>query len=111
MIPDLLAVSGFRPRRIIRCMASATPGARGSDRAPVVTIHAEPLEVVWNRTGSRPGGLTAEEVEQRRGTAAVRTEESPTRAVLEELVESVVEPLQLLLVAVGVLSAVFGELR
>ena len=32
-------------------------------------------------------------------------------AVLEELVESVVEPLQLLLVAVGVLSAIFGELR
>ena len=92
-------------------MASATPGARGADRAPVVPIHAEPLEVLWKRTGSRPGGLTAEEVEQRRGTAAVRTEESPTRAVLEELVESVVEPLQLLLVAVGVLSAIFGELR
>src|SRR4029079_15914934 len=31
--------------------------------------------------------------------------------LLEELVESVVEPLQLLLVAVGVLSALFGELR
>ncbi len=32
-------------------------------------------------------------------------------AVLGELVEAVVEPLQLLLVAVGVLSAIFGELR
>jgi Ca2+-transporting ATPase len=66
---------------------------------------------VWQRTRSRPGGLTAEEVQQRRGTAAVRAETGRTRAVLEELVESVVEPLQLLLVAVGVLSAIFGELR
>ena len=66
---------------------------------------------MWERTGSRPGGLTAEEVEQRRGTAAVRTEGSQTVAVLEEVVESLVEPLQLLLVVVGVLSAIFGELR
>ena len=92
-------------------MASATPASRAGDRAPVVLAHAEPLAALWERTGSRPGGLTAEEVEQRRGTAAVRTEESQTKAVLEELVESVVEPLQLLLVAVGVLSAIFGELR
>ena len=41
----------------------------------------------------------------------MRTEDSQTKAVLEELVESVVEPLQLLLVVVGVLSAIFGELR
>ena len=34
-----------------------------------------------------------------------------TSAVLGEIVESVVEPLQLLLVVVGVLSAIFGELR
>ena len=92
-------------------MASATPASRDADRAPVVPAYAEPLADLWERTGSRPGGLTAEEVEQRRGTAAVRTEESQTKAVLEELVESVVEPLQLLLVAVGVLSAIFGELR
>ena len=32
-------------------------------------------------------------------------------AVLGELFESLVEPLQLLLIAVGVLSAIFGELR
>jgi P-type Ca2+ transporter type 2C len=92
-------------------MASATPASRGADGAPVAPAHGEPLAVLWKRTGSRPAGLTAQEVEQRRGTAAVRTEESPTRAVLEELLESVVEPLQLLLVAVGVLSAIFGELR
>ncbi|MEA2180152.1 MAG: P-type Ca2+ transporter type, partial [Solirubrobacteraceae bacterium] len=92
-------------------MASATPESRGAEPAPVVAAYAQPLADVWERTGSRPGGLTADEVEPRRGTAAPRTEDSPTRAVLEELVESVVEPLQLLLVAVGVLSAIFGELR
>ncbi len=92
-------------------MASATPASRSTDRAPVVPVHAEPLTVLWERTGSRPGGLTAEEVRQRRGTAAVRTEGSRTVAILGELVESVVEPLQLLLVVVGVLSAIFGELR
>jgi Ca2+-transporting ATPase len=32
-------------------------------------------------------------------------------ALLEELAESLIEPLQLLLIAVGVLSAIFGELR
>src|SRR3954464_11484582 len=91
-------------------MASATPASRSTDRAPV-PVHAEPLAVLWERTGSRPGGLTAEEVEQRRGTASVRTEDSQTKAGLEELAESVVEPLQLLLVVVGMLSAIFGELR
>src|SRR3954447_12588523 len=92
-------------------MASATAPSRAADEAPTVPVHAEPPAVVWERIGSRPGGLTPEEVEQRRGTAAVRTAGSPTLAVLEELLESVVEPLQLLLVAVGVLSAIFGELR
>src|SRR4051812_49619704 len=111
MISDEQHVFGFRHRRIIRCMASATPASRSTDRAPVVPVHAEPLTVLWERTGSRPGGLTAEEVRQRRGTAAVRTEGSRAMAVLGELVESVVEPLQLLLVVVGVLSAIFGELR
>src|SRR3954453_3661802 len=111
MISDEQHVFGVRHRRIIRCMASATPASRRTARAPVVPVHAEPLRVLWERTGSRPGGLTPEEVGQRRGTAAARTERSSTMAVLEELVESVVEPLQLLLVAVGVLSAIFGELR
>ena len=98
-------------RRIIRFMASATPVSRPADAAPVVAVHAEPLAALWERTGSRPGGLTPEQVEQRRSTAAVRPEGSRTMAVLGELGESVVEPLQLLLVAVGVLSLIFGELR
>src|SRR3954452_8182400 len=92
-------------------MASATAPSRAADEAPTVPVHAEPPAVVWERIGSRPGGLTPEEVEQRRGTAGGRGEGRPALAVLEELVESVVEPLQLLLVVVGVLSAIFGELR
>ena len=95
----------------MRFMTRATPTARRADRAPVLPAHAETLAAVWERTDSRPGGLTSEEVEERRGTAVVRTEGSQTMAVLGELVEAVVEPLQLLLVAVGVLSAIFGELR
>ncbi len=89
-------------------MPASSPPA---ERPPVVTAHAQPLAVLWERTGSRTGGLTAEEVKQRRGTIVVRTEGSQTMALLGELLESVVEPLQLLLVVVGVLSAIFGELR
>ena len=80
-------------------------------RTPAVPVHAEPLADLWERTGSRPAGLTPAEAGQRRGTAEVRKEENQAKAVLEEVLESVVEPLQLLLVAVGVLSAIFGELR
>src|SRR4051812_36232713 len=94
----------------MRFMPSATGASSRADRAPAVPIHAEPRAVVWERTGSRPDGLRPEDVAQRR-TAAVRTEHGNTSAVLGEIVESVVEPLQVLLVVVGVLSAIFGELR
>src|SRR3954469_9073593 len=94
----------------MRFMPSATGASSRADRAPAVPIHAEPRAVVWERTGSRPDGLRPEDVAQRR-TAAVGTEHGNTSAVLGEIVESVVEPLQLLLVVVGVLSAIFGELR
>jgi P-type Ca2+ transporter type 2C len=91
-------------------MASATLPSRPAGSAPAAGVHAEPLVAVWEQTGSRPGGLRPEEVAQRR-TVAVRTERGHASAVLGELAESVVEPLQLLLVVVGVLSAIFGELR
>jgi Ca2+-transporting ATPase len=94
----------------MRFMPSATRGSSCDGRAPAVPAYAEPLAVVWERTGSRPAGLRPEEVAQRR-TAAIRTDRGNTFAVLGEVVESVVEPLQLLLVVVGVLSAIFGELR
>ena len=47
----------------MRFMASATSASLPADRAPVVPVHAEPPAAVWERTGSRPGGLTAEEVD------------------------------------------------
>ena len=92
-------------------MAIATPASRPADRAPVVPVHTEPPQAVWERTGSRPGGLTAEEVASRRVTATARTEGSQAGAILKELAESLAEPLMLLLIAVAVLSAIFGELR
>jgi Ca2+-transporting ATPase len=91
-------------------MMSATRVSSRAGRVLAVPVHAEPPAVVWERTGSRPGGLRPEEVAPRR-TAAVRPKRGNTSALLGEIVESVVEPLQLLLVVVGVLSAIFGELR
>jgi Ca2+-transporting ATPase len=95
----------------MRFMASATPVSRRADRAPAVPAHAEPLAVLWERTGSRPRGLTAEEVASRRSTTTERSEDSRAGAILEELAESLAEPLMLLLISVAVLSAIFGELR
>src|SRR6185437_12960921 len=100
----------FESPRIIRFMSSATRVSSRSDRTLAIPVHAEPPAVVWELTGSRPSGLRTEEVAQRR-TAAVQAERGNPSAVLGEIVESVVEPLQLLLVVVGVLSAIFGELR
>lgn len=109
-MPHLATTDAAHHRCIMRCMASATGRSSRVDLAPPVPVHAEPRAAVWQRTGSRPSGLTPEEVAQR-PTAAVRTERSKTSAVLREIGESAVEPLQLLLVVVGVLSAIFGEVR
>src|SRR3954451_6711292 len=89
-------------------MAVATGDGSAVGRPPA---HAAPVGALWELTGSRPGGLTPEEVEQRRRTVPVRTEDSRAGAVVEELAESLLEPLMLLLIGVGVLSLIFGELR
>ena len=94
----------------MRFMASATPASSRANPAWAVPVHAQPPPVVWERTGSRPGGLRPEEVAQRR-TAAVRTDRGSSSAVLGEVVESLTEPLMLLLIVVAVLTAIFGELR
>jgi len=94
----------------MRFMASATRASSRAGPLQAVPSHAAPLAVVWERTGSRPGGLSPEEVAQR-PSAAIHTERGNSAAVLGEILESVLEPLQLLLVVVGVLSAIFGELR
>ena len=95
----------------MRFMASATSASLPAHRTPTVPVHTDPPQAIWERTGSRPSGLTAEEVAGRRGTATARTEGSQAGAVLGELGESLAEPLMLLLIAVAVLSAMFGELR
>jgi len=84
--------------------ADPTPG---TDAA--VAWHAEPVERVLSLLDTGPLGLTAEQARRRRSAPARVGRRIPKW--LEELGESVVEPLQLLLIAVGVLSAVFGELR
>ena len=74
-------------------------------------MHAESLDALWEDLGSSPSGLTPPEVARRRDTTVGPAERSRAVAVVGELVESLVEPLQLLLIAVGVLSVIFGELR
>ncbi len=108
---DPRCLSLFRRRRIICFMARATCASSRDARATAVPVHAEPLAVVWERVASRPGGLEPEEIAQRRPKAVQPGPGHGAGAALGEIVESVLEPLQLLLVAVGVLSAIFGELR
>ena len=91
-------------------MPGATSAPSRGNQAPTLPVHAQPLALVWERTQSRPEGLSNEEVATRR-TAPVRTQEGNTSAVLGEIVESLAEPLQLLLLVVAVLSAIFGEVR
>src|SRR3712207_3559462 len=107
MIPDRGTVLRRCEDTYPRLVASATPVPRPADRAPGVTAHAEPVRAVWERTGSRPSGLTPEEVASRRGTATARTGDNLAAAVLEEVAESLAEPLMLLLILVAVLSAIF----
>src|SRR3954452_1261539 len=109
--PDAERTSVRQGRTYHSFVASATPASCPVDRASAVPVHAEPPQAVWERTGSRPDGLTAEEVAGRRATVTPRGKGSPAGPVLEELAESLAEPLMLLLIAVGVLSAIFGELR
>ena len=100
----------LRTRRIIRFIVGATtePARLGSAGRPA---YAEPVSELWGALDTRPDGLTDEEAAARRPPETVRHERSRTLLVLEEVAESVVEPLQLLLVVVGVLSLIFGELR
>lgn len=73
--------------------------------------YAEPLAELWARFATRPSGLTDEEATSRQATPAGGRERRRAAYVLGELAESLVEPLQLLLILVGVLSAIFGEVR
>jgi len=76
----------------------------------VTDWHALPTEEVLARLDSDPVGLTDVEAAARLQSRPAAPDEDP-EGVLAELLEGLLEPLQLLLVAVAVLSAVFGQLR
>jgi len=71
--------------------------------------HDMPAELVLAELEASKDGLSSSEAAQRRPALTSTGRHVPKW--LSELGESLVEPLQLLLIAVGVLSAVFGELR
>jgi len=74
--------------------------------------HALPAASVAAEQGSGPDGLTSSEAAARVAAYGPnRVRPRKREPVLAELLESFVEPLQLLLIAVAVLSAVFGEVR
>ncbi|QRP50285.1 cation-transporting P-type ATPase [Amycolatopsis sp. FDAARGOS 1241] len=79
---------------------------------PAAAWHALSAEAVLDRLKSGPNGLPAAERARRLDRFGPNT---PIRRKPEpwwhELAESFTEPLQLLLIAVAVLSAIFGELR
>ncbi len=90
---------------------SAAPGTAASATAAAATRwHTTPVEQVLVELDSGPGGLTGTESARRLAALPVRSGPEE-EGFLEELAESFTEPLQLLLIAVAVLSAVFGELR
>lgn len=74
-------------------------------------LHAVPTLELWSRLETREQGLSDEQAAQRRVPDQAPRERSRALHVFLELGESLVEPLQLLLVLVGVLSAVFGQVR
>ncbi len=92
-----------------------TPGQGPAAAVPAEgrgTWHALPAGRVLELAGSADGGLTGAEAAARLAAAGAN-ETAPVReeGFWEELAESFREPLQLLLIVVAVLSAVFGELR
>ncbi|MFI5613448.1 cation-translocating P-type ATPase [Amycolatopsis sp. NPDC051903] len=86
------------------------PSAGPAERAP--EWHALSTEAVLDRLEAGPNGLPADERARRLDRFGPNT---PIKRKPEpwwhELAESFTEPLQLLLIAVAVLSAIFGELR
>jgi Ca2+-transporting ATPase len=94
-------------RFIVREQTSQQPLAAGRAPGP----HALPAEAVLRQLAGRPDGLSDEEAAKRRARRPQARTKRRAWAALEELGEALTEPLQLLLIAVGVLSAIFGELR
>lgn len=92
-------------------MTDATDGAVEAHRAaPSRPWHALPAAVVLDELDSSPQGLGATDAAGRRNMAAA-PDKPREEGFVEEFFESFTEPLQLLLIAIAGLSAVFGELR
>lgn len=72
--------------------------------------HARAVGELWPAMGSSPEGLSGADADARLVADAGARSRPRALVLLLELLESLFEPLQLLLIAVGVLSAVFGQL-
>src|SRR3979411_520421 len=72
--------------------------------------HALSAPELFGQLQSSPDGLTDAEARGRRKPVETHVS-GRVRVAVGALAESLFEPLQLLLVAVGVLAAIFGELR
>ncbi|MGI8537995.1 MAG: cation-translocating P-type ATPase [Mycobacteriales bacterium] len=76
-----------------------------------VPWHARPVDDVIRDLKTTRQGLTLHQAQARLAQQQPTTAPAHHEGFAEELLESFTEPLQLLLIAVAVLSAVFGELR
>jgi Ca2+-transporting ATPase len=94
----------------MRCIVSATQ-ASGESAGTGVPVHAEAPTELWERLATRPDGLADDEAVRRRLPESAERDHSRLVYALGELAESLFEPLQLLLILVGVLSAIFGQLQ
>jgi Ca2+-transporting ATPase len=102
-----------RDRRKADAGLAAPAGAPPEAENAGTAWHALDTAAVLARTGSGHAGLTDAERARRLAACGPNLAEGTRKreSWLEELGESVTEPLQLLLIAVAVLSAVFGQIR
>lgn len=102
----------FQPNPLTVARGAAASSGGGRVTAAGADWHSREAASVLQLTASSAEGLSEVETDRRRariGPNEVAHERA--KSALGELVESLAEPLQLLLIAVGVLSALFGEMR
>src|SRR5689334_921565 len=92
--------------------STAPGGGRLASRPSQPDWHAVDAAAVLDRLDASAAGLPAGERARRLARYGPNAPAAPKKdSVLEELLEAATEPLQLLLLAVGVLSSVFGHLE
>ena len=116
--PRSSAVDGCLAARLSDlCSRRGTSPSMNASTAPMFVEsarawHALEADQVLADLGSSAGGLSSDEVARRLGSHGANEYGTGKReSLIGELAEALFEPLQLLLVAVGVLSLIFGELR